>query len=212
MSGQAPGSTKLNLLVFLFALPAAANAAPDRSKTLSLRPARLFWPALDCRFEAAAGASSAWFVDGAAGRFNPVRLTWDTAFAESQDEADLSFRGTTYELGGGYSYYFNDFGRGWSVGGAAKIQQSNLEMTRYGVDYEVGLTKILIGALGGWKRTWDRGFTLGVQSQLRYGYPVSVRDGTPSSKGTALDGVGQDTGIWVSAVGLDLATYLGWSF
>jgi hypothetical protein len=190
-----------SVLAFIFATSSAAEAAP--TQTLSVRPGRLLWPTLDARCEAALGEQGAWFVDGVAGRYNPLLLRVVNAILV--DEGSTStIVGTNFGVGGGYTYHFKRFDRGWGVGGVANVDRFALGIEGESGDYGVSFTMLSAGAQGGWKRAWDSGFTLGVQAQLTYGYALGLK--------VTGDLEGDLSAASNGGLGTELATYLGWSF
>ncbi|MBL8614491.1 MAG: hypothetical protein JNM72_02670 [Deltaproteobacteria bacterium] len=190
-----------SVLALIFAFSSAAEAAP--TQTLSVRPARLIWPTLDARYESALGDQGAWFVDGMAGRYNPVLLRVVNGIL-NQEGSTYTVKGTNFGVGGGYTYHFKDFTRGWGVGAIADVERFALSIDGEGDSSGVALTMLSAGAQGGWKRAWDSGFTLGFQAQLKYGRALGVK-GTGNIEGEL-------SSASESGLVTDFATYLGWSF
>ena len=190
-----------SVVALILAISSAAEAAP--TQTLSVRPARLIWPTLDARYEAALGDQGAWFVDGVAGRYNPLLLRVVNGIL-TDEGSTYTIRGTNFGVGGGYTYHFKRFDRGWGVGGIANVDRFSLGLQGESSDYGVAFTMLGAGVQGGWKRAWDSGFTLGVQLQVLYTHAVGL-------KATG-DIEGELSAASEGGPGTDFATYLGWSF
>ncbi len=161
------------LLALSLAAPAAhakakAPANPDVSQGVTVRPMRLIWPAVDARYERKVGAQGGAFGEVVAGRYNPLLLRLGTALLDEGTDGEVDIKAYMFGLGAGYNHYFNDYSRGWYLGGKARFDRISVQVASEGID-GAGVTNALTVAPHlGWKVVGASGFTFSVEAGAGY--------------------------------------------
>jgi hypothetical protein len=198
------------LLVLAMTLGSSDAAAKDRpinsgvDHSVTVRPMRLLWPALDARYETRVGEKGGAYGEVVAGRYNPLGLRVLSALAAGGSGGEVDLKGTTFGLGGGYHYFFKDFSRGWYVGGGARFDRVNMSLEYDGESADVTANAITVAPHIGWKVVGKSGFTF--STELGGGYQYATGTGETTIEGGDLNATPESGFVLTGSMNL------GWSF
>lgn len=198
------------LLVLAMTLGSSDAAAKDRpinsgvDHSVTVRPMRLIWPALDARYESRVGEKGGAYGEVLAGRYNPLGLRILSGLASAGSGGEVELGGTTFGVGGGYHYFFKDFSRGWYVGGGARFDRAQISLKYDGESADLTTNAITVAPHIGWKVVGKSGFTF--STELGGGYQYATGSGESSIDDADLN-VTPESGFVLTG-----SMNLGWSF
>ena len=189
----------LALTTLLLAVLPQANAA-DVERSITTRPTRLIWPAVDLRYEQKMGDKLSLFGETTLGRYNPLGVRILSAIAST---AGVEYQSNTYRGAAGANYYFKDFDRGWYGGGSLGYDFTTYELGASGESAEGKYQTLTVAPHIGYKRVTDAGFTFAWELGAGYGlaFGNEVTSGNTTAESPAKSGVAFTGGL-----------FLGWSF
>jgi len=193
------GVDMLALPTLLLAVLPQANAA-DVERSITTRPTRLIWPAVDLRYEQKMGDKLSLFGETTLGRYNPLLVRIVSGLA---DAGGAEFKMNTYGVGAGTNYYFKSFDRGWYGGGSLGYDYGTYELSSSGESAEGKYQTLTVAPHIGYKRVTEAGFTFAWELGAGYGivFGNEATSGNTTAESPASSGLAWTGGL-----------FLGWSF